>query len=94
MNSFKKEYPDSRGVIRYFSLSYLKKMRMETLYQKRILEILQSGSDWLSFDDLYRKADTDCDWVLFAEQLSQLVEDGRVKYTLPRGADVGYYGIQ
>lgn len=66
---------------------------MEVSKGKRILDILKAENYWLTFDELYGKAQIDCDWVLFASLLEQLVEQGQVQYFLPYGADVGYYGI-
>lgn len=64
---------------------------METLNQMHILEVLYAESHSLTFDELYRKAKTSCDWILFAAELEQLVEQGRVQYILPCGADAGCY---
>ena len=61
---------------------------------ERILKILTEESRCLTFDELYRKAQPDCDWVSFAEVLEGLVEQGKVQYTLPYGADVGCYSIE
>ena len=59
-----------------------------------ILKILGKESRCLTFDELYRKVQPDCDWVSFAGVLEGLVEQGKVQYTLPYGADVGYYSIE
>lgn len=61
---------------------------------ERILRVLTEESRWLTFDELYRKAQPDCDWTSFAGVLEGLVEQGKVQYTLPYGADVGYYSIK
>lgn len=61
---------------------------------ERILQILAEESRCLSFDELYRKAQLVCDWVLFAGILEDLVEQKKVRYTLPYGADVGYYSTE
>ena len=60
---------------------------------ERILKVLSEGSRSLPFDELYRKAQPECDWISFAEVLEGLVEQGKVQYTLPYGADTGYYEI-
>ena len=60
----------------------------------RILKVLIEESRWLTFDELYSKAQPDCDWISFAGVLEDLVEQGKVQYTLPYGADVGYYSIE
>ena len=61
---------------------------------ERILRILAEEPCWLTFDELYRTAQPDRDWVSFAGVLEGLVEQGKVQYTLPYGADVGYYSIK
>ena len=61
---------------------------------ERILKILAEESRCLTFDELYRKAQPDCDWVLFAGLLEDLVEQEKVLYTLPYGSDVGCYSIK
>lgn len=61
---------------------------------ERTLKILTEESRCLTFDELYRKAQPDCDWVSFAEILEGLVEQGKVLYTLPYGADFGCYTIE
>ena len=61
---------------------------------ERILKILAEESRYLTFDELYRKAQPDCDWVSLAGVLEGLVEQGKVQYTLPYGADVGCYSIE
>ena len=61
---------------------------------ERILKILAEESRCLTFDELYRKTQPDCDWISFAGVLEGLVEQGKVQYTLPYGADVGYYSIK
>ena len=61
---------------------------------ERILKVLTEESRCLTFDELYHKAQTECDWVLFAGVLEGLVEQGKVQYALPYGADVGYYSIE
>ena len=60
---------------------------------ERILKVLTEESRCLTFDELYRKAQPECDWVVFAGVLEGLVEQGKVLYTLPYGADAGYYEI-
>ena len=60
---------------------------------ERILKILMDESCWLTFDELYCKAQPDCDWIEFIRVLESLVARGKVRYVLPYGADVGYYGI-
>lgn len=61
---------------------------------EHILRVLAEESRWLTFDELYHKAQPDCDWTSFARVLEGLVEQGKVQYTLPCGADVGYYSIK
>lgn len=61
---------------------------------ERILNVLTEESHRLTFDELCRKAQPDCDWISFAGVLEGLVEQGEVQYTLPYGADVGYYSIE
>ena len=61
---------------------------------ERILKVLTEESSCLAFDELYRKAQPECDWVSFAGVLEDLVEQGKVQYALPYGADVGYYSIK
>ena len=61
---------------------------------ERILKILAEESRYLTFDELYRKVQPDCDWVSFAGVLEGLVEQGKVQYTVPYGADVGCYSIE
>ena len=56
---------------------------------ERILKILAEESRCLTFDELYRETQPDCDWISFAEVLEGLVEQGKVQYALPYGADVG-----
>ena len=58
---------------------------------ERILRVLTEESRYLTFDELDRKAQPGCDWTSFADILEGLVEQGKVQYTLPYGADVGYY---
>lgn len=60
---------------------------------RHILRVLEKENRWLPFDELYRKVQADCDWVAFALELEQLVEQGHVQYDLPCGADTGYYRI-
>ena len=60
---------------------------------ERILKVLKKESRCLTFDELYRKAQLDRDWVSFAGVLKDLVVKGKVLYTLPHGADAGYYEI-
>ena len=60
---------------------------------RHILRVLKKESCWLIFDELYSKAQCDCDWTDFALQLERLVDQGEVQYILPYGADIGYYGI-
>ena len=60
----------------------------------RILKVLEKEPRCLTFDELYRKVQPDCDWVLFAGVLERLVEQRKVQYTLPYGADVGCYSIE
>ena len=59
----------------------------------RILKVLAEESGWIIFDELYSKVQPDCDWISFAEVLEGLVEQGELQYTLPYGADTGYYNI-
>lgn len=61
--------------------------------KKRILDVLTKEGRRLTFDELYNKVHPDCDWIKFAGVLEGLVEQGKVQYTLPYGADVGCYGI-
>ena len=61
---------------------------------ERILKILAEESRCMTFDELYRKAQFDCDWISFAGVLEDLVAQGKVQYTLPYGADVGCYSIE
>ena len=61
---------------------------------ERILKVMTEESRCLTFDELYRKAQPDYDWISFAGVLEGLVERGKVQYTLPYGADVGYYSIE
>ena len=61
---------------------------------ERILKVLTEESRCLTFDELYHRAQPECDWISFAEVLEGLVEQGEVQYTLPYGADVGYYCIE
>ena len=58
-----------------------------------IIQILEEESRCLTFDELYRKSQLDCDWISFAKVLEGLVKQGKVQYTLPYGADVGCYRI-
>lgn len=60
----------------------------------RILNVLTEESRYLTFDELYSKARLGCDWISFAGVLEGLVEQRKVQYTLPYGADVGYYSIK
>ena len=60
---------------------------------ERILKVLAEESCYLTFDELYRKAQPDCDWTSFADVLEGLVEQGKIRFTLPYGADTGCYGI-
>lgn len=60
----------------------------------RILKVLAEESGWMTFDELYSRVQTDCDWISFANVLEGLVEQGIVQYTLPYGADTGYYSIE
>ena len=59
-----------------------------------ILKVLEKESRCLTFDELYHKTQPDCDWISFAGVLEDLVEQGKVQYTLPYGADVGCYSIE
>jgi len=59
----------------------------------RILNILAVESRWLTFDELYSKVHPDCDWGAFAEILEGLVAQRRIRYSLPPGADTGYYSV-
>ena len=61
---------------------------------EHILSILDKENRWLTFDELYQKAQSDFDWTVFARVLERLVAQGRVQYVLPCGADVGYYGFE
>lgn len=61
---------------------------------KHILEVLEKENRWLTFDELYSKVQSDCDWTDFALQLEQLVEQGYIQYALFRGMDVGCYRIK
>ena len=61
---------------------------------ERILKILAQESRCLTFDELSRKAQPGCEWVSYAGVLEGLVEQGKVQYTLPYGADVGCYSIE
>lgn len=60
---------------------------------ENILKVLEGEFRWLTFDELYSKAQPDCDWTVFAAVLEELVEQGLVQYMLPRGANTGYYCI-
>lgn len=60
---------------------------------EHILRVLMHEVRWLTFDELYCKAQPDCNWIKFAEVLEILVAHGEVRYFLPCGADAGYYGI-
>ena len=60
---------------------------------ERILKILKKESRCLTFDELYSKVQIGRDWISFAGVLEGLVEQGKVLYTLPYGADVGYYEV-
>ena len=59
-----------------------------------IMRVLEAEKRWLTFDELHEKVQLDCDWVDFAAQLEELVVQGKIQYTLPSGADVGYYGFK
>jgi len=59
----------------------------------QILKVLQTEYRWLTFDELYSKVRPDCDWTSFAGVLEELVKQGQVEYTLPYGAETGYYKI-
>lgn len=58
-----------------------------------ILNVLTKEVRRLTFDELYTKTQPGCDWIEFAGVLEDLVEQGKVQYILPYGADVGYYSI-
>lgn len=66
---------------------------INAVMSKHILSTLAEESRWLTFDELYSRAQIDSDWRGFAEVLEGLVEQGRVQYTLPIGADTGFYRI-
>ena len=59
-----------------------------------ILKVLEEKPHCLTFDELYCKAQPDCDWVSFVEILERLVEQEKVQYILPYGTDIGYYSIE
>jgi len=67
---------------------------MDTIDSNLIIKILENENRWLIFDELFKKVQPDCDWIAFAAQLEQFVEQGEIQYTLPSGADVGYYGCK
>ncbi len=77
------------------NIGYLGRDELEegkrTVASKHILKVLEDESCWLTFDELYGKVQTGCDWISFAETLEHLVEYGKVQYILPYGAEVGYY---
>lgn len=60
--------------------------------RKFIMKVLEEENRWLTFDELFIKVQPDCDWIAFAAQLEQLVKNRELRYILPSGADVGYYG--
>ena len=66
---------------------------MEDFSPDRILCVLEAEDRWLTFDELLNSVDYDCAWTVFATHLERLVEQGKVLYVLPYGADVGYYSI-
>ena len=61
---------------------------------RRILNVLATEHRWLTFDELYSKAQCDSDWTDFALQLEQLVAQGKVQYALLQGMDSGCYRIK
>ena len=68
--------------------------KMLSATDRRILDVLAAEHRWLTFDELYSKAQCDSDWTDFALQLEQLVEQGKVQYALLRGMDSGCYRIK
>lgn len=66
---------------------------MEEFNPDCILCVLEAEGRWLTFDELLNSVDCNCAWTVFAAHLERLVEQGKVLYVLPYGADVGYYGI-
>ena len=60
---------------------------------KRILQVLKAERRWMTFDELYTMSQCKCNWVDFALQLEQLVEQGYAQHILLRGMDVGLYRI-
>ena len=63
-------------------------------YYQHILNVLEKENRWLAFDELFNRIQPDCDWTAFAMQLEHLVEQGKVQYILPYGADTGSYRIR
>ena len=66
---------------------------MEDFNPDCILSVLEAEDHWLTFDELLSRVHYDCAWTEFAAHLERLVEQGKVLYVLPYGADVGYYSI-
>ncbi len=67
---------------------------MEQFIPDRILYVLEAENRWLTFDELFSRVRPGCAWTVFAAHLERLVEQGKVVYTLPYGADVGSYKIK
>lgn len=59
-----------------------------------ICELLRKETDWITFDELYRRMPKPYDWVDIAVRLERLVKAGIVQYWLPPGRDVGQYRIK
>ena len=66
---------------------------MEDFNPDRILSVLEAEDHWLTFDELFSRVHHDCAWTNFAAHLERLVEQEKVLYVLPYGADVVYYSI-
>ena len=66
---------------------------MEDFNPDRILSVLEAEDHWLTFDELFSRVHYDCAWTNLAAHLERLIEQEKVLYVLPYGADVGYYSI-
>lgn len=61
--------------------------------RKLILRVLKKEQCWLTFDELYEKAQAGCDWITFAHHLERLIKRGFVRYILPYGSDNSCFRI-
>ena len=86
MKGLKNSYPESKNNFKRDDIVHAKCC-------KAILNTLKKEKIWLTFDELYTKAQTNCDCIRFALCLEKLVKKRLIRQILPYGSDFSYYKL-